>query len=161
LDQVIAEIHRIIETYLDASTTSFEAVPPEIRINERFQFVFAADFPNRYDRRAIEALQSIGNTGPVAGTYTFIHYNHNHELPRDMGMDGFKNAFVIDVGGNGTMSSLRLSFNPDGVPVPELQQTIFHKLSVAKPPPRKIEWDSVVGLPDVEWWDKKATDIIE
>jgi len=161
LDQVTAQIQRIIETYIDASTTSFEHVSPDIRINERFHFVFAADFPNRYDRRAIEALQNIGNTGPVAGIYTFIHYNSNHDLPRDMGMDGFKNAFIVDVGGNGTMSSLRLSFSPDGAPVPELQQTIFQKLSVAKPPPRKIEWDSVVGLPEEEWWDKTATDIIE
>src|SRR5689334_7774831 len=62
LDQVITQIQRIIETYLDASVTSFEQVSPEIRINERFHFVFAADFPHRYDRRAIEALQSIANT---------------------------------------------------------------------------------------------------
>ena len=161
LDQVIAQIQRIIETYIDASTTSFEHVPHEIRINERFHFVFAADFPNRYDRRAIEALQSIANTGAVAGTYVFIHYNNNHELPRDMGMDGFRNAFYVDAGGNGTLGSLRLSFTPDGAPVPELQQSIFQKLSVAKPPPRRIDWDSVVGLPEEQWWSESATEIIE
>lgn len=161
LDQVITQIQRIIETYLDASVTSFEQVSPEIRINERFHFVFAADFPHRYDRRAIEALQSIANTGPVAGTYVFIHYNPNYELPRDMSMGGFKNAFYIDTGGNGTLSSLRLSFSPDGTPQPELQQSIFQKLSVAKPPDRIIEWDSVVGLPEAEWWRQNATTNIE
>ena len=161
LDQVTSQIQRIIETYLDASTTSFERVPHELRINERFHFVFAADFPNRYDRRAIEALQNIANTGPVAGTYVFIHYNQNHELPRDMGMNGFKNAFYIDVGGNGTSGSLKLSFTPDGAPLPELQQSIFQKLSVAKPPERIIEWDNVVGLPEGQWWNESATKIIE
>ncbi|HKR11584.1 MAG TPA: FtsK/SpoIIIE domain-containing protein [Pyrinomonadaceae bacterium] len=161
LDQVIAQIQRIIETYIDAGTTSFEHVPQEIRINERFHFVFAADFPNRYDRRAIEALQSIANTGPVAGVYVFIQYNKNHELPRDMGLDGFKNVFYLDVSGNGTLGSLRLSFNPDVAPVPELQQAIFQKLSAAKPPPRIIEWDSVVGLPEGQWWNESATRIVE
>ena len=97
LDQVTANIQHIIEMYLDASITSFESVPQEIRINERFSFVFAADFPNQYDRRAIEALQNIANTGTVAGTYVFIHYNPNYELPRDMSMDGFKNAFIVDI----------------------------------------------------------------
>ncbi|HEX7333183.1 MAG TPA: FtsK/SpoIIIE domain-containing protein [Pyrinomonadaceae bacterium] len=161
LDQVTSQIQRIIETYLDASTTSFERVPHEMRINERFHFVFAADFPNRYDRRAIEALQSIANTGPVAGTYVFIHYNQNHQLPRDMGMDGFKQAFYIDVGSNGTLGSLKLSFSPDSAPVPELQQNIFQKLSVAKPPERIIEWDNVVGLTEEQWWKESATRIIE
>lgn len=92
LDEVVKEIQRMIETYLDATITSFEQVPHDIRINDRFHLVFAADFPNQYDRRAIEALQSVGNTGPKAGTYLFIHYNQDHELPRDMSLDGFKNA---------------------------------------------------------------------
>lgn len=159
LDQVVAQIQRVIETYLDASTTSFEQVPHEMRINERFHFVFAANFPNGYDRRAIEALQSIANTGPVAGTYVFIHHS-NHELPRDMSMGGFKNAFYVDVGGNGTLGSLRLSFTPDGAPLPDLQQSIFQKLSAAKPPERLIEWDKVVGFPEEQWWNDSATTII-
>ncbi|MBX2998819.1 MAG: hypothetical protein KF893_09945 [Caldilineaceae bacterium] len=44
--------------------------------------------PN-YDRRAIEALQAISNTGGVAGIYLFIHYNANYELPRDVSMAAF------------------------------------------------------------------------
>jgi DNA segregation ATPase FtsK/SpoIIIE, S-DNA-T family len=161
LDQVIVQIQRIIETYLDASITSFEAVPHEIRINERFQFVFAADFPNRYDRRAIEALQSIGNTGPVAGTYVFIHYNRTHELPRDMSMDGFKNSFMIDVDGNGTLTQLNLALTVDGPPSADLQSLVFQKLSAAKPPERIIDWDNVVGLPEEQWWTESGTRIIE
>lgn len=161
LDQVVVQIQRIIETYLDAAITSFEAVPQDIRINERFQFVFAADFPNRYDRRAIEALQSISNTGPVAGTYVFIHYNRNHELPRDMGMDGFKNAFYVDLGGNGAFNRLNLSLQVDNSPAASLQTHVFQKLSVAKPPERILDWDSIVGLTEEQWWTESSTKIIE
>lgn len=161
LDQVILQIQRVIETYLDATTTSFEAVPHEIRINERFQFVFAADFPDRYDRRAIEALQSIANTGPVAGTYVFIHHNRNHELPRDMGMDGFKNAFTINVDGASTVTQLQLALAADGPPAADLQTLVFKKLGEAKPIDRFIEWEKVAGLPEDQWWSENSTRIID
>lgn len=161
LDHVIAQIQRVIETYLDAATTSFEAVPHEIRINERFQFVFAAEFPDRYDRRAIEALQSIANTGPVAGTYVFIHHNRNHELPRDMGMDGFKNAFTVDLDNAGTFTQLQLALTADGPPAAELQTVVFKKLGEARPPERIIEWEKVAGLPEDQWWTENSTRIIE
>lgn len=161
LDQVVTQIQRIIETYLDASITSFEAVPQDMRINERFHFVFAADFPNCYDRRAIEALQSIANTGPVAGTYVFIHHNRNHELPRDMGMNGFKNAFYIDVAGNGSLTGLNLSLTVDGPPTADVQSLVFQKLSSAKPPERILDWDGIVGLPEEQWWGESSTKIVE
>ncbi len=161
LDQVIVQIQRVIETYLDATTTSFEAVPHEIRINERFQFVFAAQFPDHYDRRAIEALQSIANTGPVAGTYVFIHHNRSHELPRDMGMDGFKNAFTIDVDDASTSTQLQLALTADGPPTADLQTLVFKKLGEAKPPERIIEWEKVAGLPEEQWWTENSTRIIE
>jgi DNA segregation ATPase FtsK/SpoIIIE, S-DNA-T family len=161
LDQVIMQIQRVIETYLDASITSFEAVPQDIRINERFQFVFAADFPNRYDRRAIEALQSIGNTGPVAGTYVFIHHNRNHQLPRDMDMDGFKNAFYVDVESNGALTALQLALRVDGAPAADLQSKVFQKLGSTKPPTRILEWDNIAGLSEGQWWNESSTKIIE
>ncbi|HKQ09103.1 MAG TPA: FtsK/SpoIIIE domain-containing protein [Blastocatellia bacterium] len=161
LDQVIVDIQRIIESYLDASITSFELVPQEIRINERFQFVFAADFPNQYDRRAIEALQSIGNTGPAAGTYLFIHYNQNHELPRDMSMNAFKNAIYIDADDAAALTPLNLRLQADSAPSPELQSQLFQTLSAAKPPERLLDWDSIAGLEESHWWRETSTRIIE
>lgn len=161
LDQVIAQIQRIIENYLDASVTSFEAVPADLRVNERFQFVFAADFPNRYDRRAIEALQSVGNTGPVAGAYVFIHHNRAHELPRDMGMNGFQNAVYIDLDGGGTLPRLNLSLTPDGPPPPDMQSRLFQILSTAKRRDPILKWDDIVGLPEEQWWNGSSTKTIE
>lgn len=161
LDQVIVNIQRVIESYLDPSITSFERVPPEIRINERFSFVFAADFPNQYDRRAIEALQTIGNTGPVAGTYLFIHYDQNYELPRDMSMEGFKNAFYVEMDESGTFTKLNLKTKIDSAPSADLQAQLFQKLKDAKPPERILDWDSLAGVSPSEWWREKSIKIIE
>jgi S-DNA-T family DNA segregation ATPase FtsK/SpoIIIE len=163
LDQVIAQIQRIIENYLDASVPSFEAIPADLRVNEKFHFVFAADFPNRYDRRAIEALQSVGNTGPVAGTYVFIHYNRTHELPRDMGMNGFQNAVFVNLDDNSSSTRLNLSLRPDGPPSAELlglQSKMLdeHKRRQQQPP---LDWDKIVGLPEDGWWGESSTKTIE
>ncbi len=163
LDQVTAEIRRIIETYLDASITSFEMVSEDLRINERFHFVFAADFPNKYDRRAIEALQSIGNTGPRAGVYLFIHLNEDYEMPRDLGMDGFKNTFYIGAGPNQFTTSGRITFGvrPDAPPPATLQDHVFAKLSAATPVERKLDWSEVVGLNEASWWSGDGSSLIE
>lgn len=161
LDQVIAQIQRIIENYIDASVTSYEAIPADLRVNEKFQFVFAADFPNRYDRRAIEALQSVGNTGPVAGTYLFIHYNRAHELPRDMGMNGFQNALFVNLDDNSQQTQLNLSLQPDAPPEAELQAVLFKALEDYKRQDPPLDWDKIVGLPEEQWWSGSSTKTIE
>jgi hypothetical protein len=97
LDGVSRDIQQIIATYLDAIANSFELLPDDIRSNERLEFILAANFPKRYDRRAIEALQSIASTGPKAGKYLILHYSKSIDLPRDMSMDDFENAVYIDL----------------------------------------------------------------
>ncbi|MFL5653043.1 MAG: DNA translocase FtsK, partial [Ktedonobacteraceae bacterium] len=160
LDQVLADIQRVIETYLDATTTSFELVPRDIRVNERFQFVFAADFPNQYDRRAIEALQSIGNTGAAAGVYLFIQQNLGVELPHDMSMSGFKNAFYIDLTTPIT-STQGLRFLPDEAPTPQMQSKIFEILRLSKPEERKLDWENIVSRPESQWWRDSTAQSVE
>ena len=160
LDQVIADIQRVIETYLDASIMSFEQVPREIRVNERFQFVFAADFPNQYDRRAIEALQSIGNTGAAGGVYLFIHQNLSYELPHDMTMNGFKNAFFIDLPAQASTPQ-GLSLRSDIAPPPQVQGQVFEALRLAKPPERSLDWESIVGVKEAEWWQGSTSQVVE
>jgi DNA segregation ATPase FtsK/SpoIIIE, S-DNA-T family len=161
LDGVIVDIQRIIESYLDASVRSFEAVPADIRVNERYQFVFAADFPNQYDRRAIEALQSVGNTGAAAGVYLFIHYNQSHELPRDMSMDGFKNAHYVDIARPGIANHWGLELHFDNEPPAEVQDRLFQRIAQAKPPERAIDFDNVAGLEETTWWTGDASRLIE
>jgi DNA segregation ATPase FtsK/SpoIIIE, S-DNA-T family len=159
LQQVMQHIQRINETYLDAAITSFEKIPPEVRINERFQFVFAADFPNQYDRRAIEALQHIGLNGPAAGVYLFIHYNTVASLPRDMDMADFKNALFVDLSRHNQQGEWDLE--PDAAPEADLQRYLFEQLTKAKPREHALDWDSNVGLPEQEWWRGTTEQLIE
>lgn len=165
LDQVIAHIRRINSEYLSPTISSFEDIPIDIRINEKFEFVFAADFPNKYDRRAIEALQSVSVTGPSTGVYVFIHYNQDRELPRDMSMDNFENAFYLDardsISSFNINGSHKFNFQADQAPEGELQKQIFRILHTAKPPERITEWDDVVSIEDTEWWTKNSDIIIE
>lgn len=81
LEAVQDNIQRIIREFLDTTISSFEEIPVDIRDRERYTLVFAANFPSRYDSREINALMHIGNNGPVAGTYTFLHIDENAKLP--------------------------------------------------------------------------------
>jgi len=164
LDQVSKEIQRIIAAYLDAESVSFELLPEDIRVNERLEFIFAANFPKGYDRRAIEALQSIGRTGPKAGKYLIIHYNQSQNLPREMSMRDFENAidfYVTNGYGTTPANSCQLRFKSDTAPSPNLQRELFEKLSKAEPPQRNLEWDKMAGLPKNQWWTYSSAQIIE
>lgn len=164
LDGVSRDIQQIIATYLDAIANSFELLPDDIRSNERLEFILAANFPKRYDRRAIEALQSIAITGPKAGKYLILHYNQSIDLPRDMSMDDFENAAYIDLTqgyGGIPNNTCRLTFIPDAAPSPNLQAELFTKLSQAKPPQRNLDWHKLIGIPEANWWQETAAKIIE
>lgn len=161
LEPEIAHIRYINETYLDANVTSFEMIPERMRSQERYHLIFAADFPNKYDRRAIEALQSIANTGPRAGAYLFIQLNNDYALPRDMSMTDFKNLFVLNL--NSATASFRLPFRVriEGSPLPAVQDTVFARLNAAAPAEAKLDWDSVSGIPEDQWWRGDASRSIE
>lgn len=156
LDQVIDRIVRLNTTFLEHQ--AFHEINLDVRINERYNLVFVADFPNKYDHRAIEALATITETGPRAGTYVFIHYNSEIELPRDVTMDIFKNALTIDLATPYTMTGMSLHI--DDTPERSLQATVFRKLADSKPPERKIDFETEVGLPEDEWWHRSSDEII-
>jgi DNA segregation ATPase FtsK/SpoIIIE, S-DNA-T family len=163
LDQVTQEIRRINETFLDASVPSFELIPEDMRLNERYLLIFAADFPNRYDRRAQEALHSIAATGPRAGVYLFLHWNSDIELPRDLPITEFKNSFNLDASpATVTIANgITFSVTPDTAPPADLQETLFARLRAATPTERRIEWDEVIGLSEDQWWTTDSSTRIE
>lgn len=164
LDHVSRDIQRIIAAYLDAEANSFEVLLEEIRVNERLEFILAANFPKRYDRRAIEALQSVGSTGPKAGKYLLLHHNISQELPREMSMEDFDNAITIDIrDGYGKLpdNACRLKFYPDVAPDAAMQKALFDKLSKAKVPQRNLDWDKTVGLAEEDWWTLSSAEIVE
>ena len=81
LESVMNDMSRVIRQYGLADHKTFDSVAKNIMINEPLEFIFAANFPKKYDRRTIERLQSIGNNGPVAGKYLIIHHNSSVPLP--------------------------------------------------------------------------------
>ncbi len=158
LDSVNADIRRIIETYLDASTTSFEMIPEDLRLNERFHFVFAANLPDQYDLRAIEALQSIAKTGGDAGIYLFVHHNHDLVVQGDGSRYAFENAYDVTPSTIRLIGPAELPFDvtPDACPEPPLQQAVFANLAAAAPVERKIDWHLVAGLDNADWWRERS-----
>jgi len=163
LEDVVRETQRIIETYLDASVTSFEQVPHVMRINESYSMVFAANFPKGFDRRAIEALLKIGNTGHEAGIYLFIHYNPDYELPRDMNFQQFERLYIFDVNGLQMPATEDMTLHVDTAPSAELQKQLFQTLKDSKPPERTIGWDELSEdntSPEL-WWQGDSTEFIE
>ena len=96
LEMRVTEISRIIQDYLDDRVCSFEQLPDPVRMNERFEFIFAASFPTDYDSHSIKQLQRISKNGPVAGKYLVIEHQADVPLPPGVSMDGFVNLRVID-----------------------------------------------------------------
>jgi DNA segregation ATPase FtsK/SpoIIIE, S-DNA-T family len=156
LEAVIEDIKSINRTMLTPSITSFEQIPHKERVNWRYQFIFAADFPHEYDERAIRMLQKISVAGPGAGIYLFIQWNQSHAFPRDVTINGFRNAFSV----NQAAVVHGLQFRPDGAPAPDLQKRIFTLLKQAKQQEELIEWEPVVGLAEDQWATQSADQFI-
>ncbi len=160
--EVSQDIRRVKETYLSPEAPALHLLPPEIQLNERFEGIFAADFPKRYDRRDIEELQKIGNSGTDAGRYLFIHYNSDLPLPRDISIEGFENAHYIDLNNlSQTRNYCQFQFQPDSVPDASLQAELLDKVSRAKPPERKLNWNEIVGISEDQWWTQTSQEIIK
>ena len=161
LTPIIEDIQRIKRDYLSASVQSFDQLPDDARMLERYHLIFAADFPDGYDRRTIEALQRIANSGPQAGRYLFLHYNEEFELPRDVTLDDFKNAFYMDVSNPQATGSLDATLKFDQAPPAALQTTLLNTLKRIKPVDRAIDWDEVAGLEESRWWTGDSSWYVE
>jgi DNA segregation ATPase FtsK/SpoIIIE, S-DNA-T family len=162
LDAVTVEIQRVISTYIDAGTPSFEQIPEEMRMNEAFHFVFVADYPNRYDIRAAEALQTIARTGSKAGVYLVMHVNADHPGGSDSERYAIERSTRISIGNLATqVGALQGSIVLDDPPAAPLQELIFRKLKDAPRIDQKIDWDKVGAIPDEDWWTSSSEDRIE
>lgn len=162
LEDVMNDMRRIISTYGLADHKPFDSIADNIMINERLEFIFAANFPKNYERRTIERLYNIGLNGPIAGKYLFLHYNQDKELPRDFGIGNFENARIVKIEHNDfSLGNTQYTFFPD-VSIPDALQTeLVQKLKDSKPPERKISFDNEINLPPDQWWKKSSEEYIE
>lgn len=147
------EIVRIIETHIGNGINSFEDLRDSIRAHERFEFVVAANFPDGYDRRTIQALQQVARNGHVAGKYLILQFIETKEIPGDLSWNDF-----------GTMIDLRPQNPPEGwavnggqlslvrAPDGPSMSHVLRALASAKPPERRIASADLINLLPENWW---------
>lgn len=162
LDVVTDQIRRIIETYLDASTPTFHELGEAIRLSESFHLVFAADFPNRYDSRAIESLNYIAETGPTAGVHLFVHHHLDHAPPNDMAASAFPAARVLDLRQRDRkLEGVEATFVPDAPPDGEQQQKVLNRLVSSAPREVAVPWTELSSADPDTWWQESSIERIE
>lgn len=161
LDAVLEDITRIIHSYMDDQTKSFEQLPEQIQATERFEFIFAANFPEGYDRRTIEALQKVARNGPVAGKYLFIQQSDDRELPKDLRWEDFGEIWAYDLGK--TIKPRGLDgcvVEPLACPLSGTQSMVLELLAKAKPPETKIAWENLCDRDPGTWWKEDASRVV-
>ena len=158
LEDILADSSRIIQTYIDDETPSLDRLNPTLRSNEKFEFIFAANFPEGYDARTIEALQQVSRNGPIAGKYLFIHFN-GKPMPRETALSGFESLY--DIFESIPVDSPRdYEFNVALAPGSEQQKPVLDGLRLALPPLSNIDFATV--CPDrSDWWTHSVTERIE
>ncbi|MDD1780446.1 hypothetical protein LRP49_04455 [Enterovibrio sp. ZSDZ35] len=142
LEEIEDDSLRIRQTYLDQSTKRLQDVDENIRSNERFEFIFAANFPSGYDRRAIELLASIANNATDTGKYVFLHLDTEQNYPNGTSLDMFKSK-VNFVSRRNTEAFEKGLFCPATLS-DETIEAFFESLSNAKPQERKLAFNDVV-----------------
>jgi S-DNA-T family DNA segregation ATPase FtsK/SpoIIIE len=156
LDEVRRDIDRINAAYLDKEVTSFERLPNEVRVNERFELIFVAQYPEGFDRRALELLRQISRNGPPAGKYLFVHWNQDLEGPRDAKLGDFERIYQL---GESPHRNYRLLMS--AAPDPVLERELLRRLAAAKPPERKLGWADVVQPSAEPLWTESSARRIE
>jgi DNA segregation ATPase FtsK/SpoIIIE, S-DNA-T family len=162
LDDVTEHIARVANTYLDVELTSFEEIPDDLRRAEQYRFVVAADFPNGYDRRAVETLTLIARTGPRAGVHLIIEGDAQGE------------GFVREVERLQLVEPLRLdpaathvllagidghvAFDPP--PSPEMCRYIQDRTRALPLRDQVIGWPELSGLDVTQWWQHSSAEMI-
>nr|VFK15112.1 MAG: DNA segregation ATPase FtsK/SpoIIIE, S-DNA-T family [Candidatus Kentron sp. LPFa] len=162
LENVSHDITRLNQSYLNDSVTSFEQLPENTRNNERFEFLFAASFPDGYDRRSIEALQRISRNGPFAGKYLFVQYDSSASLPaRDMVFtELFKNPYRLNVDNFHEQSPPNWQTVLLQPPSSDLQKAILDGLNAAKSPEHQMSWEDVGIIDPDDWWKEKSRELV-
>lgn len=158
LRHVVRDIRRINEDVLGL-VERFDLLPATTRASEKFEFVFCADFPNGYDRRAIDELFNIAGTGPRAGRYVFLQHNNSHPLPRDVSVGLLRNAIRLRHDSHPQVPPF-FSYQADSLPPETLVQQLLTKIDDSKPPEHAMVWQNTVAIPESEWWSQSSQEII-
>ena len=140
LADVLDDIKRINEAVV-GHEDRFLDLSPEKRAGEAFEFVAAVDFPEAYakDHRAIDCLIKLANSGPRAGKHLILEVWADKDLPRDVTMEQFGAAVVLDC--------RHLNFIPDELPDGTVQRRRLEAAAKAGAKTSGGDWRTLVRPP--------------
>lgn len=166
LENVIADMRRITSISALTEKEYFSTKVESVTMNEKYEFVCAANFPAGYDSRSIEKLINIGNIGYVSGKYLILMHNHDDALPRDCDMDMFKDAVHVNLFEYDDVNTIpsyghSVDYVPSDDATPEEWNRIVEHISSFKPEERMITWDEYIAVKDDRKWQASSKEIIE
>ena len=174
LDAIIADAEQITTSAALTKDDYFSSRLETITMNEKFEIICAANFPNRsgYDARTIDRLVSIGNIGYVSGKYLVIVNNQDKrdELPRDFNINKFEGAIHIDLTRRNTYigdyagldDNASLVFLPEEECPASTWKEITDKIRKDfEPKERPITWEDHIDIPEEKIWRESSKEIIE
>lgn len=166
LENVIADMRRVTSISALTEEEYFSSKVESVTMNERYEFVCAANFPNGYDSRSVEKLVNIGNIGYVSGKYLILMHNHDEALPRDFNMDMFKDAvhlnlYKYDDDNVYQAYGHKLEYVHEKEADSTQWRNIVERISSFKPEERMITWEEYIALNEDEKWTHSSKDLIE
>ena len=173
LDAVVSDSKQITESAALTKDNYFGAKAETITMNEKFEIICAANFPNKsgYDSRTIERLLNLGNSGYISGKFLIIVNNIDRkgELPHDFSISKFIGAIHIDL----TKTHLYdAGFDLDNkssvvfISEKECESDLWREITNMvqdnfKPKERKITWDDYIEVDVDKVWSGSSKEIIE
>lgn len=166
LENVIADMRRITSISALTEKEYFSTKVESVTMNEKFEFICAANFPNGYDSRSIEKLVNIGNIGYVSGKYLILMYNHDEVLPRDFDMNMFKDPIHINLIEYDEVNTIpayghSIDYVQADEAGPEEWEQIVKHISSFKPEERMITWDEYIAVKKDQIWKASSKEVIE
>lgn len=166
LENVISDMRRITSISALTEKEYFSTKVESITMNEKFEFVCAANFPSGYDSRSIEKLVNIGNIGYVSGKYLILMHNHDEVLPRDFDMNMFKDPIHINLFEYDNVNTIPAYWHSvDYVPAdeanPDKWKQVVEHISSFKHEERMITWDEYIAVKKDQIWNASSKEVIE
>lgn len=160
LEEILSDIVRIQNSYLDNNIERLVDVDEEILGNAKFELIIAKDFPQAYDRRSIELLAKIASTGPKAGKMVILDLDEKAELPNGLNLKSlFPELLYVYDQNNQITWGLGKPYR-DSIDTPETMNAILDGLSRAKPKETKLGFSDVIVTNPEQWWQESSTELI-
>ncbi|CAH0524890.1 FtsK/SpoIIIE domain-containing protein [Vibrio hippocampi] len=161
LEEILSDIVRIQNSYLDNNIQRLTDVSEDILGNTKFELIIAKDFPQAYDRRSIELLAKIANTGPKAGKMLVLEQDRQAELPAGLSANElFPNLQSLQKQKGLPRERFDCDNQFDDSVSDKTIDHILDGLARAKPKETKLGISDVIVTDPEQWWQESATELI-